>query len=153
MKMQEHKIRQAIYHKISKIDDLLVDVEEKEPVVYLENETEEETVGTVVRYFNEEVKELIYPAKPFVVALVYACLLEKHFGEPFYESLSDPDLLHGNDKHFKPYLDSKKIYDEVVCELSEQLEWVISEPERLPTQIRSTIQYFRKEFLIDMDVL
>lgn len=148
--MQEHKIRQAIYHKITPLDDILDDVEKKEPVIYLENEPEGETVDTIVRYFHAEVKELIYPAKPFVVALVYSCLLEKHFGIPFYESLSDPELLYGNDKWFKPYPEAKSVYDRAIAYLAEKLEDVVKEnKDALPPQICSTMGYFRKEFLID----
>lgn len=148
--MQEHKVRQAIYHKITPLDDILDDVEKNEPVIYIENEPEDQTVDTIVRYFHAEVKELIYPAKPFVVALVYSCLLERHFGLPFYESLSDPDLLYGNDKWFKPYPEAKAIYDKAVIYLAERLENVVKEDlESLPSQICSTISYFRKEFLID----
>jgi len=153
--MREHKIRQALYHKIANLDDILDDVEKLEPVVYRENESDRDTALTIIRYFREEIRELIYPAKPFVVALVYACLLERHFCEPFYESISDPDLLHGNDKWFKPYCDeTKDIYDHAIFHLGAELDFIVSdELQYIPSQIRSTIEYFKKEFLIETNYL
>jgi hypothetical protein len=149
--MREHKIRQSLYHKIAKLDDILDDVEKAEPVIYNDEESPEETIRTIIRYFREDVKELIYPAKPYVVALVYACLLERYFCEPFYESISDADLLHGNDKWFKPYNEeTSNVYEAAIHNLGLELDFIVQEETNfLPSQIKATIGYFKEEFLID----
>lgn len=57
--------------------------------IYFNNDNVEDQV---VDFFLTE-SELIYPAKSYFVAIVYAKCLEKYFGGSFFEYLNDPELL------------------------------------------------------------
>lgn len=93
----------------------------------------------VINFFNTE-SELIYPAKTIFVAIVYAKCLEKYFNIPFYESLSDIELLP-DDMFFKDYNynNNKELYDDIIDNLKDI--WYYE-------SINKTVNYFKKEFLI-----
>ena len=99
-----------------------------------ENELVEQVVG-----FFEHGSELIYPAKYIFVNIVYAHLLEKYFGRPFYESLDDAELLDDS-PIVVVYSQIKGVYDKVLARLGD----IESYP-----SVKSTIEYFRREFLIE----
>lgn len=98
---------------------------------------EDELVDQVVGFF-EHGSELIYPAKYIFVNIVYAHLLEKYFGRPFYESLDDAELLDDS-PIVVVYSQIKGVYDKVLARLGD----IESYP-----SIESTADYFRREFLI-----
>lgn len=133
------------------MNDLLGDVEAHEGRRVYEREfgSAAEQVQAIKAYFQGEVWDLEYPTKSYVVALVYATLLHRHFGENVIEALDDPDLLFGNDRWFRPYSQSKDVYDQALTELKPILD-LISEGtvERIPSQIQATARYFDEEFLI-----
>ena len=85
--------------------------------------------------------KLIYPAKSYFVAIVYAKCLEKYFNEPFYRSLNYDDLLPDDD-YFVTYEENKQVYDIILkrLDLNNILEL---------ESTRKTIAYFKQEFLID----
>jgi hypothetical protein len=104
--MKEWKIRQEIFHRLNTDhdDDLsLHTVEIKDDIV--EN---------AVKYFTTNELGWVYPAKSYVVAICYARWLNQHFNEDFYESLNDPDLLHGNDPYYVPYEQDKDTYNKIL---------------------------------------
>lgn len=88
--------------------------------------------------FFKNGSELIQPAKSYFVAIVYAKCLEKYFGEEFYTALNYKDLLP-DDKWFKPYSESKEIYDSILNEIGDVFSYI---------SIDKTLSYFKKEFLI-----
>lgn len=94
----------------------------------------------VIKFFKTESK-LVYPAKTIFVAIVYAKCLEEFFKVPFYEALDDDDLLP-DDKYFKDYKYSKykKEYDKILLKIGNIWQY---------DSILKTINYFKKEFLID----
>jgi hypothetical protein len=96
----------------------------------------------VINFFNTE-SQLIYPAKSYFVAIVYAKCIEKWFNIPFYDSLNDIELLP-DDKWFVPYYKDKKTYDEIICNINEIWEY---------SSINKTVDYFKKEFLINGDIV
>lgn len=98
-------------------------------------------VDTVVDFFNNGSK-LIYPAKAYFVAIVYAKMLEKHFNIPFYEGLSQDDLLI-EDKWFIPYKKSQDTYDAIIKQIPENFLTLKS--------TEKTRQYFSEEFLIGIN--
>lgn len=110
---------------------------------FLTNPTSGEFVTT---YFQEQWELLIYPAKAFAVALVYAKLIEKHFGDNFFAVLDDPNLLIG-DQYFYRYSDYPSIYDLAMAKLSAMRLWEF-EINRL-SQVQSTVGYFKREFWLD----
>ena len=104
--MKEWKIRQEIFHRLNTDhdDDLsLHTVEIKDDIV--EN---------AIKYFTTNELGWVYPAKSYVVAICYARWLNQHFNEDFYESLNDPDLLHGNDPYYVPYEQDKDTYNKIL---------------------------------------
>lgn len=91
----------------------------------------------VVNFFLTE-SELIYPAKSYFVAIVYAKCLEKYFGGSFFEYLNDPELLP-DDTHFKIYSQDKSTYDNIINRIGDIWQY---------PSICKTVNYFKKEFLI-----
>lgn len=99
--------------------------------------SEKEIANTVIKFFKTE-SQLIYPAKSYFVAIVYAACIQKLFGKDIKESLCWKDLLF-DDRYFKPYSVSPKIYDMVLEKIGSPLIYKSSE---------KTINYFIEEFLI-----
>lgn len=91
----------------------------------------------VVDFFLTE-SELIYPAKSYFVAIVYAKCLEKYFGGSFFEYLNDPELLP-DDTFFKVYSQDKSTYDNIINRIGNIWQY---------PSICKTVNYFKKEFLI-----
>lgn len=91
----------------------------------------------VVDFFLTE-SELIYPAKSYFVAIVYAKCLEKYFGGSFFEHLNDPELLP-DDTYFKVYSQDKSTYDNIINRIGDIWQY---------PSICKTVNYFKKEFLI-----
>lgn len=91
----------------------------------------------VVDFFLTE-SELIYPAKSYFVAIIYAKCLEKYFGGSFFEYLNDPELLP-DDTYFKVYSQDKSTYDNIINRIGDIWKY---------PSICKTVNYFKKEFLI-----
>lgn len=91
----------------------------------------------VVDFFLTE-SELIYPAKSYFVAIVYAKCLEKYFGGSFFEYLNDPELLP-DDTYFKIYSQDRSTYDNIINRIGDIWQY---------PSICKTVNYFKKEFLI-----
>ena len=91
----------------------------------------------VVDFFLTE-SELIYPAKSYFVAIVYAKCLEKYFGGNFFEYLNDSELLP-DDTYFKVYSQDKSTYDNIIDRIGDIWQY---------PSICKTVNYFKKEFLI-----
>lgn len=134
MKMKDYKVYQKAYNRLHQHRDLV------EKFEYTINESPEEIIQYVLRYFTMETLQLSYPGKSFAVAIIYAKLIEQHFGTPFIQSLSDPDLLAGNDLYFVPYGNAQSLYDSIL--------------EKIPDlqintnfyQVRRTVECFQLEF-------
>ncbi len=101
---------------------------------------DKDIASQVVDFFYEQ-SELVYPAKSYFVAIVYAKCLEHFFHEDFYECLSVKDLLP-DDKFFKTYIDSQEIYDNILTRIKDPLSY---------KSVEKTVSYFKKEFLIGTD--
>lgn len=115
-------------------DDIDLDYKEE----YIDDE---HLVGIIVEFFKTE-SRLIYPAKSYFVAIVYAKMLERYFDIPFYKALNTEDLLI-DDRYFKRYEDNPYIYDEV-------LKIIPGNFLELPST-EKTRKYFIQEFLIGTD--
>ncbi|WP_312339119.1 hypothetical protein [Anaerospora hongkongensis] len=96
-----------------------------------------ELFDMVVKFFKTE-SQLVYPAKSYFVAIVYAHYLQKYFKEDFFKVLDDANLL-SDDMYFVPYSINPAVYDKILEEIGdiEQYE-----------SIKKTLQYFKQEFLI-----
>lgn len=104
--------------------------------------SKDKLVDIVVSFFETE-SLLIYPAKSYFVAIVYAKLLEKYFIVPFLEALNFNDLLP-DDKWYVPYLKDKYVYDNILNKIPKDF---LSLP-----STRKTTEYFKEEFLIGTDL-
>lgn len=100
--------------------------------------SKQDLIKQVVTFFKTESK-LIYPAKSFFVAIVYAKCLEKYFKQDFISSLSDSELLP-DDIDFIPYNEkTKDIYDAILERIGDIWKY---------KSIEKTENYFKQEFLI-----
>lgn len=107
--MQLWKVHQEIYHRLR--EDRSDDAEN------FEMRVEVEILPHALAYFRERSPVAIYPAKSYAVAIIYAYLLARHYGEDFYTVLNDPQLLYGNDPYFVPYQKDPATYDAILTAL------------------------------------
>jgi hypothetical protein len=91
---------------------------------YHKLEYSSEKVENAFFYLNEKADYGIYPAKSRIIAIIYATMLEKVYGEDFYEVLNDPDLLYGQDDFFVPYLEDMDTYDAIIERLKTMPDWL-----------------------------
>lgn len=124
-----------------------IDLKNKRQLSYLINEWDDINLPYTFDYNNidEQVidffkngSKLIYPAKSYFVAIIYAKCLEKYFQIDFYESLNDIDLLP-DDCYFSTYNQNKDIYDNIIENIEDIWQY---------DSIMKTVTYFKKEFLI-----
>ncbi len=141
--MKEWKVRSKIYHSIFRVYD---DGLEKETII--EEFDKESIIERALAYPVTQTSELYYPAKSYAVGIVFAHLLEKEFGENFYESLSDLDLLYENDPYFVPYSEDKETYDAIIERFPFEL---LKSPELGCLNFTLTKSYFYKEMLLHED--
>ena len=80
------KNRRKLSYLINDFDDVNL------PYTVRTYDSDEALIKEIVSFFIKDSK-LIYPSKSYFVALVYAKMLEKHFGVDFYAALEDTELL------------------------------------------------------------
>jgi len=139
--MKEYKLRQQLFYKLFGSQDL-GDRLEKEVIV--EEFEESLIIKRAEEYFTVQTSTLYYPGKSYAVALIYALLLEKEFGEDIYVSLDDEDLLW-DDPYFKPYSVAKNIYDALLKKIPRDF---YHKKESYTENLSMTIDYFYQEFLL-----
>lgn len=127
----DYKERRKLSYLINTFDDIDLDY------IYIK-QSKEDLVKLIIKFFNTE-SLLIYPAKSYFVAIVYAKCIEKYFHINFYDALNDEELLP-DDKYFKTYNESKDIYDKVLESIGDIYQY---------DSIDKTVKYFKQEYLID----
>lgn len=127
----DYKERRKLSYLINTFDDIDLDY------IYIK-QSKEDLVKLIIKFFNTE-SLLIYPAKSYFVAIVYAKCIEKYFRINFYDALNDNELLP-DDKYFKTYNESKDIYDKVLESIGDIYQY---------DSIDKTVKYFKQEYLID----
>lgn len=127
----DYKERRKLSYLINTFDDIDLDY------IYIK-QSKEDLVKLIIKFFNTE-SLLIYPAKSYFVAIVYAKCIEKYFHINFYDALNDEELLP-DDKYFKTYTESKDIYDKVLESIGDIYQY---------DSIDKTVKYFKQEYLID----
>ena len=134
------KVRSKLYHKLftEHSDDLRKEV-------IIENYDKDAIVKYALEYPVKQTKELYYPAKSYAVAIIFAYLLRREFGENLIKVLDDPDLLAGNDPYFKVYSEDPETYGRILKDFPyEYLEGKAGASENF----EKTCEYFYKEMLI-----
>lgn len=104
---------------------------------------EEELVENALKYFDQPVFPLIYPAKSYAVAIIYAACLYDHYGYDMRESLDDPDLFLGQDPYFVRYGEAKETYEQILDKLQFKIDWINK------GWAPQTVQYFEAECTLD----
>lgn len=97
--------------------------------------------------FTSNKAPVMFPAKSYNVAVIYATLLVHHFGGLVEEYLDDPSLLL-NDRYFKPYSERKVEYDWLIAKYGDYNTLICSEI----LSVQKTIEYFNQEFLIGSEL-
>lgn len=135
------KVRSKLYHKLftEHSDDL-----RKETIV--EEYDKDSIVKRAVEYPVVQTATLYYPGKSYAVAIIFAYLLEKEFGEDFYKVLDDPDLLHGNDPYHVRYSEDKVTYDKIIEKFP---FYVFDKQSKGSINFWKTYDYFYIEMLLD----
>ena len=127
----DYKERRKLSYLINVFDDIGLDY------IYIK-QSKEDLIKLIIKFFNTE-SLLIYPAKSYFVAIVYAKCIEKYFHINFYDVLNDKELLP-DDKYFKTYNESKDIYDKVLESIGDIYKY---------DSIDKTVKYFKQEYLIN----
>ena len=86
----------------------------------------EELVENALHYFKEATFPLIYPAKSYAVAIIYAFKLNEIYGIDIYETLRDEDLFLGHDHYFVTYDKDPTTYDQIIERLKMMPNWLES---------------------------
>lgn len=81
---------------------------------------EEELVQNALKYFDAAVFPLIYPAKSYAVAIIYAYKIKEVYGVPILTTLDDPDLFLGQDPYFVPYSSDTGTYIDILAHLQDR---------------------------------
>lgn len=84
----------------------------------------DELVESALSYFDSATFPLIYPAKSYAVAIIYATKLNELYGIDVIETLSDPDLFLGQDPYFVPYGQDPVTYDAIMARLADRPGWM-----------------------------
>jgi hypothetical protein len=116
MAIPEHKQYQQLYQQL--VTEHTDDFSKMEYVVA------PEIVQNALYYFKGQNFPLIYPAKSYAVAVIYAYLLFKEYGIPIRDSLSDKDLFLGQDEYFVPYHEDVASYEAILKELNYTHNWI-----------------------------
>lgn len=140
--IEEWKVRQDVYHRTNDQNDLR-DQKTLDQTEISGATSGENLISDIMLHFNSDPTNLIYPAKSYFVAVLYAKLLVEHFNADFYEVLDDPELLYGNDPHFIPYTEARPVYDTVLSKIGG-----IEKIDLTKGQCPDVHQYFLEEFLV-----
>lgn len=84
----------------------------------------ENIIEYALEYVTNKPPFNVYPGKSYIVAIIYATLLNKEYGINIYDSLNDPDLFLGDDPYFKIYSDEPNIYNEIIDKLDKIPNWI-----------------------------
>lgn len=114
--------------------------------IVVEDYSADQIIEKALAYPKSTAIELYYPAKSYAVAIIFALLLKKEFGEDIYTALSDPFLLNGDDPYFKTYPESKEIYDAILKHFP--MDCVLN-AKQYSENFQKTCNYFYMQFLLN----
>lgn len=132
--------RRRLSYMLNSFDDINL------PHEFIMEDIDQYLINRIIKFFRSE-SELIYPAKSYFVAIIYAYLMTQYFNEDFYDILSNQNLLP-DDMYFIPYgsnTDTAHIYDEVLKDICPNgLDDIM-----MYSSIEKTKNYFLQEFLLE----
>jgi len=135
---RSYKILQDIYYSLHANQPFDDDIEQ------LGYEEQSQILYHCLQQWHEHDAPLTFPSKTINVAVIYARLLEHHFGQTTLEYLQDPTLLHGNDRFFLPYNSRhQEFYDCMMIHITYETIMASNNP-----SVKKTVEYFNKEFMI-----
>lgn len=137
--------RQTFYAMVG--EDSFSDLESKTTIPIKVDYTS--IVDDAINYFLVQDNVMHYPGKSYAIAIAYASWIEDHFGDDFYETLDDPELLP-DDKYFIPYSKDKKNYDDIIKVIDRASQQI--DPNKLK-YLFMTFNYFKQEFMLDEEGL
>jgi len=114
----DYKLYQRLYHEL--VQEHSDDFENMEWI------RQPELIQNALNYFRKAEFPLVYPAKSYAVAIIYATLLEQEYGIPLRESLDDSDLFLGHDDFFVIYSKDPDTYEAILAELATMPNWIES---------------------------
>ncbi|MNP65170.1 hypothetical protein D3C76_1607400 [compost metagenome] len=85
-----------------------------------------ELVENALKYFEKAEFPLIYPAKSYAVAIIYAHKLNEIYNIPIVAVLNDPDLFLGQDPYFVPFSKDPTTYQNIMARLKKVPNWINS---------------------------
>lgn len=129
--ISEWKMWQQMYDALVKEH---TDARELHPRVYKPFDVED-----ALNYVREQGEVGVYPAKSYMVAIIYAVMIENTYGDPIRQTLDDPDLFLGQDDDFVRYSENKFTYDYLLDQLAKIPNWI--EGGWAP----KTVEYFHAE--------
>ena len=103
------------YKEYQQLYDLLV-TEHTDDFSLMEYIEDEELVDNAIKYFEKAEFPLIYPAKSYAVAIIYAFTLCDRYNLPVRTILNDKDLFLGQDPYFVPYENDPDTYERIIEE-------------------------------------
>lgn len=113
------------YKEYQQLYDLLV-TEHTDDFSLMEYVEDEELVDNAIKYFEKAEFPLIYPAKSYAVAIIYAFTLCDRYNLPVRTILNDKDLFLGQDPYFVPYENDPDTYERIIARLRTMPNWLES---------------------------
>lgn len=114
-----------LYKELQRVYNQLV-TDHPDDFANMEIIEDDELVDNALAYFKAATFPLIYPAKSYAVAIIYAHTLNELYGIDKYEILDDPDLFLGQDPYFVPYSQNPEAYDRIMARLNMLPNWIES---------------------------
>lgn len=111
------------YKEYQQLYDLLV-TEHSDDFSLMEFVESEELVENALNYFREAKFPLVYPAKSYAVAIIYAFTLCDLYSIPIRTILDDKDLFLGQDPYFVPYSCDPTTYEAIMSALKDMSNWI-----------------------------
>ncbi len=147
--LRDAKFRQTLFLKWSERERPL-----GHPVYIHRDQAKGELVRGIVDYFCKPLDAIHYPAKAYAVAIIYASLLESHFGLDFWPILKDPQLFQGSAPFFRAYSHSGEVRRTYDVALNELVERRLFPRFNLDLdQVRATVDAFEREFSVHLKTL
>lgn len=114
---------EPVYKQFQRLYEELV-TEHEDDFKHMEIVESDELVENALDYFRKATFPLVYPAKSYAVAIIYATLIEQWYNIPLRQTLDDRDLFLGHDQYFVPYSEDPLTYEDILVHLADMPLWI-----------------------------